>query len=36
MLGRHMGMFLDKVEYSGEMTVAHTMTDDELARIAGS
>jgi phage terminase small subunit len=34
LLGRHMGMFNDKLEHSGSLKVAHTMTDEELERIA--
>ena len=34
LLGRHMGMFMDKLEHSGTLKVAHTMTDAELERIA--
>jgi phage terminase small subunit len=34
LLGRHMGMFTDKLEHSGSLKVAHTMTDEELERIA--
>lgn len=34
LLGRHMGMFLDKLEHSGGLKVTHTMTDEELERVA--
>jgi phage terminase small subunit len=34
LLGRHMGMFMDKLEHSGTLKVAHTMTDAELEQIA--
>ncbi|MEI7673205.1 MAG: terminase small subunit [Deltaproteobacteria bacterium] len=34
LLGRHMGMFMDKLEHSGGLKVTHTMTDEELERVA--
>jgi phage terminase small subunit len=34
LLGRHMGMFLDKLEHSGGVKVTHSMTDEELERVA--
>lgn len=34
LLGRHMGMFMDKLEHSGTLKVAHTMTDEELEKVA--
>lgn len=34
LLGRHMGMFLDKLEHSGGVKLTHTMTDEDLEKIA--
>lgn len=34
LLGRHMGMFLDKLEHSGGLKLSHTMSDEELERVA--
>jgi phage terminase small subunit len=34
LLGRHMGMFTDKLEHSGEVKVMHAMSDSDLEQIA--